>query len=205
MDLLDNYKKAWENQPEDAHKISRTEIFKMMHAKSSSIVKWIFIIGLLEFIVLSLFYLLFFDLKKTMNFYEDLGLTNFIIVSSLVTIPILFYFLYQFYKNYKNISVVENTKNLMNTILRTRKTVKNYVLFNLSYFVITFIIISIVQINHLEEVISATKLMTLIFIIVIIIAISVCLFLLFYQLLYGFLLKKLNKNYKELVKLDELK
>lgn len=49
MDLLDNYKKAWENQPEEITRISTSEIYKMTQSKSSSIVKWIFVIGLLEF------------------------------------------------------------------------------------------------------------------------------------------------------------
>jgi hypothetical protein len=35
-------------------------------------------------------------------------------------------------------------------------------------------------------------------------AIFLGLFWLFYQLIYGILLKKLNRNYKELAKLDEL-
>ena len=52
MDLLDKYKKTWSNQPEEAHKLSKVEIYKMAHSKSTSIVKWIFIIGLLEFLII---------------------------------------------------------------------------------------------------------------------------------------------------------
>ena len=58
MDLLDNYKKAWNNQPEDAHKVSSLEIYKMAQSKSSSIVKWIFIIGIAEFVFLNSLYFL---------------------------------------------------------------------------------------------------------------------------------------------------
>ena len=47
---LSNYKKAWKNQPEEENKISALEIYKMTQSKSNSIVKWIFIIGLLEFV-----------------------------------------------------------------------------------------------------------------------------------------------------------
>ena len=49
MDLA-NYKKVWKNQPEEKNKISALEIYKMTQSKSNSIVKWIFIIGLLEFV-----------------------------------------------------------------------------------------------------------------------------------------------------------
>jgi hypothetical protein len=48
MDLLDKYKKVWDNQPEEKSKLSALEIYKLAHSKSSSIVKWIFIVGVLE-------------------------------------------------------------------------------------------------------------------------------------------------------------
>ena len=47
MDILDNYKKAWENQPEENDRVNEAQIYKMAHSRSSSIVKWIFIIGIL--------------------------------------------------------------------------------------------------------------------------------------------------------------
>ena len=37
MDLLDDYKKAWKNQPEGNQKISAVEIYKMAQAKSTSL------------------------------------------------------------------------------------------------------------------------------------------------------------------------
>ena len=54
MDLLEKYKKAWDNQPEETNKVSKIDIYKMAHSKSSSIVKWIFIIGVLEFVFVGL-------------------------------------------------------------------------------------------------------------------------------------------------------
>ena len=43
MDLLDKYKKAWGNQPEETNTVSEVDIYKLAHSKSSSVVKWIFI------------------------------------------------------------------------------------------------------------------------------------------------------------------
>ena len=40
---LDAYKKTWENQPEETNTVSKIDIYKMAHSKSSSVVKWIFI------------------------------------------------------------------------------------------------------------------------------------------------------------------
>jgi len=49
MDLA-NYKKVWKDQPEERNKISSLDIYKMTQSRSTSIVKWIFMIGLVEFI-----------------------------------------------------------------------------------------------------------------------------------------------------------
>ena len=45
---------------------------------------------------------------------------------------------------------------------------------------------------------------TIIFFAIILIGVMIALYWLFYQLLYGILLRKLNKNYKDLSKLEEL-
>ena len=58
MDLLDKYKKTWGLQPKNIDKISSEEIYKMARSKSISIVKWIFILGLIEFSIGIIFMLL---------------------------------------------------------------------------------------------------------------------------------------------------
>jgi len=202
MDVLDTYKQAWKNQPEEnKDKISREEIFMMMQKKSSSIVKWIFLISIGEFIAVTISYF-FFDLKEMIDFYENLGLKNFLFFSSIMFYIILFYFLYKFYNNYKSISVIEDNKKLMSKILKTRKTVKNYMLFNLFYIVVNFIALSIASFSQLEQAITNRKNLIFIFVTIITLILFVGLFWLIYQLLYGILLRKLNKNYKELVNLD---
>ena len=82
MDVLENYKKTWENQPEEARKLSTVEIYKLAHSKSSSIVKWIFIIGILEFVVFNSLYF-FIDMdeayaeyKKIKNLEDDIAALN---------------------------------------------------------------------------------------------------------------------------------
>ena len=68
MDLLDNYKKAWKNQPEKPSKRSTIEIYKLAHSRSASIVKWIFIIGILEFVIFNaLSFFLRILIKQTKN------------------------------------------------------------------------------------------------------------------------------------------
>lgn len=203
MDVLDKYKKAWENQPEDSQKVSRDEIFKMTHARSSSIVKWIFIIGLLEVIILNLSYF-FFDMEKVNEQYKQLGLENFMLYTMIVLYSVIVYFLFKFYMNYKSISVIDNTKELMSKILRTRKTVKYYVLFNLGSLIPIVTVILIASIIQNKEGLSTNDIIYYILLIIIVCIFMISILWAFYQLLYGILLRKLNRNYKELAKLGEL-
>ncbi|ARV05953.1 hypothetical protein BTO04_04225 [Polaribacter sp. SA4-10] len=201
MDLLDKYKKAWENQPEEANKLSAVEIYKMAQSKSSSIVKWIFIIGLLEFVVLNSLYFLI-DMDEAYAEYEKMGLESFIFYSQIIAYIILFYFLWMFYMNYKRISAVDSTRKLMTKIIKTRKTVRNYVLFNLGYMVLIMFTVTIASINLKFDDLNTKQILLIILLTIIVTALILGLLWLFYQLLYGILLKKLNRNYKELAKLD---
>ena len=74
MDLLDKYKKAWINQPEETDTFSALDIYKLAHSKSSSVVKWIFIIALLEFILWSSLNL--FMPEDFYKIYRDLNLIH---------------------------------------------------------------------------------------------------------------------------------
>ena len=201
MDLLDNYKKAWDNQPEDAHKVSSLEIYKMAQSKSSSIVKWIFIIGIAEFVGLNSLYF-FIDMGEAMKEYEKLGIENFVFYSQIAAYIILFYFLAKFYQNYKRISVTASTNTLMKKILKTRKTVRNYVIFNLGYMVLIIMVVSIASINMNFEELNTKQLLLIVLSTLIATLLILGLLWLFYQLLYGISLRKLNRNYKELAKLD---
>ena len=110
-----------------------------------------------------------------------------------------------FYLNYKRISATDNTRTLMKKIIKTRKTVRNYVLFNLSYMALIMIVVTIASINTNFDDLNNKQIFLIIVATLITTLLILGLLWLFYQLLYGFLLKKLNRNYKELAKLDNLK
>ena len=202
MDLLDKYKETWTKQVEMPGKFSTLEIYKMAHAKSSSIVKWIFVIGILEFIFMNSLYF-FMDMDEAYKQYEELGLESFVLYSQIVAYSILFYFLTQFYLNYIRISSIDSTKQLMNKIIKTRKTVRDYVFFNLGYLGLTMIVVTIASININIDHLNNKQILMVVFIMMIATVIILGLFWLFYQLLYGILLKKLNRNYKELARLEK--
>jgi hypothetical protein len=115
--------------------------------------------------------------------------------------------------NYRTISVTDNAKLLMENILKTRRTVKHYVAFNLIYLVVSAFLVLGIEFNRDETMIATInkaaadgelfKFYALtILVTTLVLAIVIGLFLVFYYLIYGLLLKRLNKNYKELKKLE---
>ena len=115
--------------------------------------------------------------------------------------------------NYRNISVTDSAKVLMENILKTRRTVKQYVAVNLGLMVVSAFVVLGIQFNRDEEMISVIEKATAngelfkfyavtIIITLLVLALLIGILLLFYYVIYGILLKRLNKNYKELKKLE---
>lgn len=213
MDELELLKKDWQKKEAELPKLSYNEIYTMIWKKSSSIVKWILIISILEFTLPNLLYLLP-GMKDNMLVYDKLGIKEISMVLWGLGYLITAYFIYQFYRRYKEISILDNSKQLMEKIIRTRKTVKHYVIFGLSFLFLTcvMIIIGMILNEHTAEIFSKGRdiedltpekfknvmIWTMaIFSVVITVVIGGV-----YFLLYGLLLKKLNKNYRELKKLE---
>ena len=96
----------------------------------------------------------------------------------------------------------------MQNILKTRKIVKYYVIYNLAVILLTipfslsFSIQNNPKLASSIEDFSNIELLTSILTVVAVIGLVLGFFWLFYKLLYGILLKKLNHNYKELKKLE---
>lgn len=200
MEQLDNLKDIWKNQGESPMKFSEGDIFDMVHKKSSSIVKWILIISLLEFILPNLM-LFFTDLDSTKKLYENYGLENIMMIYTLIHVIVILGFIYFFYKNYKKISAENSVRKLLKSILNTRKTVKYYIYYNIVMAAIIGmhmfykIFNSPVFINKLPE---NTNMVLVWFIALGLFTFALILFWGFYRIIYGILLKKLKRNYKEL-------
>ncbi len=213
MDELDLLKKDWKKDDNTFPKLSYNEIYKMILKKSSSIVKWIFIISLLEF---AFWTFISFFLKDTesMKRFEQYDADAVLIPLMIAGYIILGYFFYLFFKNYKTISAIDNAKILMENILKTRKTVKQYVAFNLIYLVISTVVVLFLEFDRDQEVIAQVNQAAangeafkfyagIIIVTVLLLAVAIGILLFFYWLVYGILLKRLNKNYKELKKLED--
>ena len=215
MDELELLKKDWKEKESKLPKLSYDELYGMIWKKSSSIVKWIFIVSIIEFVLPHLLYFLP-SAREGMQFYEELGLKYLMLGITIVQYLIVFYFIFQFYQRYREISALDNAKELMHKIIRTRKTVKNYILFALSMFLFTFVLIAVgialsdgdtfIHALNLEEKAMGKSIDNLKFVVVgLLIAMGILCtaFLgLIYFLSYGLLLLKLGKNYRELKRLE---
>ncbi|TDD96936.1 hypothetical protein [Flavobacterium cellulosilyticum] len=204
MKELDLLKKDWKKNENSFEQVSENEIYKMLHAKSSSVVKWILIVSIIEFVILNGIsfligdngYSKFLDLHPFINFLEKF---NYLVI---------LVFIYLFYRNYKNISVLHSSKKLIEHILKTRKIVTYYIFWNIFIGGISGAIggiegfnrgfnggnnrpentIGVIEVNYITIIVMALLIMGGIW--------------LFYKILYGGFLKKLKQNNEELKKID---
>ena len=212
MEELDLLKKDWKKNENKFPRLSEKEIYAMLHKNSTSVVKWIFLISVFEFAFFLAITLLLNDNTNTTRmegYLSDFTLT----AVTIIDYGIMIYFFCQFYINYRKITTTDKVKNLMSSILKTRKTVSNYIFVKISFIVIlltAMFIISfynepeIVNILHSADEKGKAGLVYLIYFVLVAVAVSFFALVvwLFYRLIYGMLLKRLRKNYDELKKID---
>ncbi|MGW1456417.1 hypothetical protein ACWBC2_15640 [Salegentibacter agarivorans] len=211
MDGLDLLKKDWKKREGNIPQLSYDEIYKMLLKRSSSIVKWIFVISILEFLFWALITIFWADHEYWAEM-ERIHLKEFTVVTYVINYGITFFFIYCFYKNYRRISSTDSVAKLIKNILRTRKTVKYYI----GYILISTALITLIYtyffMNYhatntvVEDVekYSFTPLQWLMFAGIMLggLAVFLGIIWLFYRVIYGILLRRLNKNYKELERLE---
>ncbi|MFC4741009.1 hypothetical protein ACFO3U_13480 [Flavobacterium ponti] len=212
MDELEILKKDWKKKENSFNQITEKEIYGMLHKRSSSIVKWIFIISVCEFLLWIAASLLMRNNEKVNKFY-DYDKFHVMTILEFINYGILIYFIIKFYKNYRKINTIQPIKSLIKNVLDTRKTVQTYIKIIILYTIITTIIMFFVQFNFDPEILKIyheverkgnetmfiilSLILTLIFI-----GIFALFIWLFYKLIYGILLKRLYNNYEELKKLE---
>lgn len=214
MNELDLLKKHWQNSEKDLPQYSFEKLYEMILKKSSSIVKWILIISLIEF---ALWGLLYFSIPEgSLKLHEDLGLKNPMLISTILTLVMFIFFISLFYYNYSKIRITDSVKLLMERILKTRKTVYFFIIWNIASTALAFILISFYYNRNKEKlleliynmnpevssehshIIFSSFLITFIFTALIIIG----LMFLIYRIVYVRLLKSLNDNYRQLKNIE---
>lgn len=210
MDELELLKKDWGKQGSQYKQLSSTDIYAMLHKKSTSIVKTLFYISIAELVFWILINSIPYFSSDSYREKLDVLYANDYILNSLTVLSygIILLFIYLLFKSHKAISVTDNAKKLMESILRTRKVIKYYVIYNLAMAFISLVVgfcFAITQNPELSDSISHfnnQQLFISLAILIVFIIVFIIVLWLFYKLLYGLLLKRLNQNYKELKKLE---
>lgn len=212
-DELEILKSDWKKRQQNLPKLSYNEIYKMLYKKSTTIVKWIFIISIAELIFWTSLSLI--TPQSTHEVLDLLGLTKYLMIFNIIHYIIFIGFIVVFFKNYASIKVTDNTKQLMASILKTRKTVRYFVIYNVTGFALLLILLNLLyyfqgdllfeyfsQENGVAYQDKETFMLSFYIVNIILGIVMLGLVLLFYRIVYGIFLKRLKKNYNELAKIE---
>ena len=214
MDQLEVLKKEWQNRDQEFPKLSYQDIYNMLLKKSSSMVKWIFYISIGELVLWTGLSFVVPDSSK--EIIRDMGLEQTFAIINYITYAVFIVFIVLFYRNYKRIQVTDTIKTLMENIIRTRRTVKFFVGYNIGAAVLLMIGTNIFYYLNKDKLydllkdsyegyaaIPAESFTTVFFLGQVIGGIFfIGVLLLFYRLVYGILMRRLKRNYKELKKIE---
>ncbi|WP_255083080.1 hypothetical protein [Zhouia amylolytica] len=203
MDELDLLKKDWKSREKDLPRLSHDDIYKMIWKKSSSNIKWIFIISALEFLVGILITVFYHPAR------DEFKLPQIVDIITKGSMIVAVYYMIRFYLNYKKVSAASTVKGLLDAIMKARKTVKTYIIIMMSLGGIASIIASVyTYINQkggwesFNENAHTNDYLLIAMVAVIATVLVLGIFLLIYFLLYGILMKRLKNNYKEIKKIE---
>ncbi len=209
MDELELLKKDWNSDTAKFKNYSDSDIYPMLHKKSSSIVKTLFYISIAELGFWLLASILPYFLSSTFKEKLETSYENPLFLGlSIFSYLIIILFIYLLYKSYKAISSTDSSKKLMESILKTRKIIKYYVMFNLAMIFLSIPLSLYFEYDENPEFhqqileFSTNQMLVLYGFVVLVAGVFLILLWLFYRLIYGILLKRLNRNYLELKKLE---
>jgi len=206
MDGLDLLKKHWQND-QRFPQINKDEIQLMLHKKSSSLLKWIFIISLIELFIGVCLHLKVYFYDSPVET-KPFALEIFSNVVDALLYLVTIYFIYCFFTAYRKIKNTTNTKVLLSSILRTRKTVNDYIKFNV------YVIIYALSVEGISRFLNtdmhdwnlAQSFLYLVFLAAVSFLFGWGLIYImkkYYRFLYVRLVNKLDRNYEELERLEE--
>nr|WP_315026799.1 beta-carotene 15,15'-monooxygenase [uncultured Chryseobacterium sp.] len=215
---LDSFKKTWQEQPVQP-KYDNNEILQMLNRKSRNYVKYIFWISVVEFLffsVLGLFY--FFQEEESDSFrkvLERLGAdeapeveNNFghaYLAIKILSLLITAYFVLKFYQNYRKIKIEENLKGLITRIIKFKTTVNAFILISIVLLIaFMFVLSAFIFYTLNSQNIQPTNSNLIITIVGITVStlLAVTMIWLYYKLVYGTIIRKLDKNLKQLKEID---
>jgi hypothetical protein len=209
MDELELLKRDWSRSEKAYETYSEKQIYPMIKRKSSSIVKTLFYISIAEMVFWILINVVpYFMSSNYRSEIEELSHHTWYVVLTVSGYFIIGAFIYFLYRSYNTISVTDSAKKLMESILKTRKIVKYYVIYNLFLAFISIPLSFYLMLQEDQELaaqvsgMNSGQMAILIALITAVTGLFIFVFWVFYRILYGILLRRLNQNYKELKKLE---
>lgn len=215
MNELDLLKNHWQKIDKKLPAYTYEQLYAMLHKKSSSMVKWILYISLIEFAIWGGLY--FIMPQGTQEINKQMGLTNIMLIGTLVSFVVFLFFIYLFYRNYSKIKITDSVKKLMHSILRTRKIVYFFIVWNVASTAIVMLLFILHYSRNKEKllefileqnptlnienpaVIFTGFFIAFTFTTIVLIAVM----LLLYRIVYVRLLKRLKTNYIQLQEIEE--
>ncbi|MFC0428890.1 beta-carotene 15,15'-monooxygenase [Chryseobacterium scophthalmum] len=215
---LDSFKKTWQEQPVK-QKYDNNEILKMLNNKSRNYMKYIFWISVVEFLlfsVLGVFYLIqnnesdsFLSILEKMGVHRDsqliTKLDNIYLIVKILSLVVTGFFVFKFYQNYRKIRVEEDLKLFIIRIITFKRTVNAFILTNIGLLLIlisaligfTFYILNVQNIEINSSTFTG-------FIVGIIVSTILCVILIwvYYRLVYGIIMSRLDKNLNQLKEIE---
>ncbi|WP_102980832.1 beta-carotene 15,15'-monooxygenase [Chryseobacterium scophthalmum] len=215
---LDSFKKTWQEQPVKP-KYDNNEILKMLNNKSRNYMKYIFWISVVEFLlfsVLGVFYLIqnnesdsFLSILEKMGVHRDsqliTKLDNIYLIVKILSLVVTGFFVFKFYQNYRKIRIEEDLKLFIIRIITFKKTVNAFILTNIGLLIIlisaligfTFYILNSQNIELNSSAFTG-------FIVGIIVSTILCVILIwvYYRLVYGIIMSRLDKNLNQLKEIE---
>lgn len=215
---LDSFKKTWQEQPVQ-EKYNYNEILQMLNKKSRNYVKYIFWISVFEFLFFTLIGLFYIiqgkESNSFINILTKLGVQrtselentfdNIYLVLKVLSLAITAYFVFKFYQNYKVIKIEENLKKFILQIITFKKTVNAFILINIALLItftsiFTIFVFYILNTQNVE--ITNSTLIGFVAGIIISTVFTVIMVWLYYRVVYGIIIKKLDKNLTQLKEID---
>lgn len=215
---LDSFKKTWQEQPFQ-EKYDYNEILQMLNKKSRNYVKYIFWISVFEFLFFTLIGLFYIiqgkESNSFINILTKLGVQrtselentfdNIYLVLKVLSLTITAYFVFKFYQNYKVIKIEENLKKFILQIITFKKTVNAFILINIALLItftsiFTIFVFYILNTQNVE--ITNSTLIGFVAGIIISTVFTVIMVWLYYRVVYGIIIKKLDKNLIKLKAID---
>ena len=216
---LDSFKKSWQEQ-EVKEKYDNNEILKMLNKKSRSYVKYILWISLLEFVMflsITLYYVFWGDEETgLLNILNTLGVEktaelnaeyeHMYFAMKVLTLLITGFFVIRFYNKYRKINIEANLKALINKIISFKSTVKAFIISNIALLILYIVILTYFVFATLSSQnihLNTSTLVGFCIGILITVLLSILLMWLYYKMVYGLLIKRLNKNLAQLQEIEK--